>query len=332
MKRAAKITIATGVALIVLAVIGRLVLGAYAPKPVKPSAGGYLGVAEAGETTSYQPVDDFAAAVGRKPDIVLYYSTWKRPFKTRFATQVQAHGATLFVQIDPGHTSLATIASGRDDAFVRSYADQVRAYGHPVIIGFAAEMNGDWDPWGYRHTSPAVFVAAWRHVVTVFRQQGADNVIWLWTIDITEPRPGPIRLVARRYVTWVGIDGYYYERNYTFENVPAHHRRGADLHPQAHPPLGNRSRPDRRAGGEDPGPVRRGARQPPARPRLVRPGPGRRPLSPGLAARGQPGRPGGVPQGPEDLQGTQGRPVARLEDSAVRNTGGQRIPDPAPAR
>lgn len=36
MKRAAKITIATGVALIVLAVIGRLVLGAYAPKPVKP--------------------------------------------------------------------------------------------------------------------------------------------------------------------------------------------------------------------------------------------------------------------------------------------------------
>jgi hypothetical protein len=50
-KRAAKITIATGVALMVLAVIGRLVLGAYAPKPVKPSAGGYLGVAEAGETT-----------------------------------------------------------------------------------------------------------------------------------------------------------------------------------------------------------------------------------------------------------------------------------------
>jgi mannan endo-1,4-beta-mannosidase len=220
-KRAAKITIATGVALIVLAVIGRLVLGAYAPKPVKPSAGGYLGVAEAGETTSYQPVDDFAAAVGRKPDIVLYYSTWKRPFKTRFATQVQAHGATLFVQIDPGHTSLATIASGRDDAFVRSYADQVRAYGHPVIIGFAAEMNGDWDPWGYRHTPARVFVAAWRHLVTVFRQQGAGNVIWLWTVDLTEQGTGPIQdwWPGAGYVTWVGIDGYYYQRDYTFENA-----------------------------------------------------------------------------------------------------------------
>ena len=69
-------------------------------------------------------MDDFTAAVGRKPDIVLYYSTWKRPFKTPFAAQVHAHGATPFVQIDPGHTSLATIASGRDDAFVKMIANR----------------------------------------------------------------------------------------------------------------------------------------------------------------------------------------------------------------
>jgi hypothetical protein len=221
MKRAATITIAAGVALIVLGVTGRLILGAHVPKAPEPAAGGYLGVSEAGETVSYQPVDEFATAVGRKPDIVLYYGSWKESFNERFAARVHAHGATPFVQIDPGHTSLATIAAGRDDAFVKSYARQVRAYGHPVIIGFAAEMNGDWDPWGYRHTSPAVFVAAWRHVVTVFRQQGADNVIWLWTIDITEPGTGPVQdwWPGAGYVTWVGIDGYYYQRDYTFDNV-----------------------------------------------------------------------------------------------------------------
>ena len=107
--------------------------GRLRPKPAEPAAGGYLGVAEAGETVSYQPVDDFAAAIGRKPNIVLYYSSWKEAFNARFAGQVHAHGATPFVQIDPGHTSLATIASGRDDAFVRSYARQgagrVRASG-----------------------------------------------------------------------------------------------------------------------------------------------------------------------------------------------------------
>ena len=221
MKRAARITIAAGLALIVLAVAGRLILGAHVPKPVKSAAGGYLGVAEAGETASYQPVEDFATAVGRKPNIVLYYSSWSEAFNTRFARQVHAHGAMPFVQIDPGHTSLATVASGRDDAFIRSYARQVRAYGHPVIIGFAAEMNGDWDPWGYRHTPARTFVAAWRHLVTVFRQQGAGNVIWLWTVNVTDARTGPVHdwWPGAAYVTRVGIDGYYYHSSTAFSSL-----------------------------------------------------------------------------------------------------------------
>jgi hypothetical protein len=221
MKRIAKVIIAAGVALIVLAVIGRLVFGAYAPKVAKPAAGGYLGVAEAGETNSYQPVNDFAASVGRQPDIVLYYSSWKESFQARFAAEVHAHGATPFVQIDPGSTSLATIAAGHDDTYLRSYAGQVKAYGHPVIIGFAAEMNGNWDPWGYQHTSPAVFIAAWRHVVTLFRQQSATNVIWLWTVNVTEQGTGPVQdwWPGASYVTWVGIDGYYYLRSYTFDDA-----------------------------------------------------------------------------------------------------------------
>ena len=221
MKRAAKIAIAAGVALVVLAIAGRVVLGSLAPKPVTPARGGLLGVAEAGETTSYQPVEDFAAAVGRQPDIVLYYSSWKESFQRRLATAARAHGATPFVQIEPENTSLAAIAAGRDDEYLKSYAGQVRAYGHNVLIGFAAEMNADWDPWGYRHTSPAVFVAAWRHVVTVFRQQGADNVTWVWTVNVTEPGTGPVQdwWPGDSYVTWVGIDGYYYRSDYTFDNA-----------------------------------------------------------------------------------------------------------------
>jgi mannan endo-1,4-beta-mannosidase len=220
-KQAGKIITVAGAALIILAVIGRLILGAYLPKPVKPATGGYMGVAEAGETTSYQAVNQFAVAVGRQPDIVLFYSSWKESFQERFAAEVHAHGATPFVQIDPGHTSLAAIAAGHSDAYLRSYADEVKAYGHSVIIGFAAEMNGDWDPWGYRHTPAAVFVAAWRHVVTVFRQQTADNVIWLWTINITQPGTGPAQnwWPGANYVTWVGIDGYYYKRDYTFDDA-----------------------------------------------------------------------------------------------------------------
>jgi Glycosyl hydrolase family 26 len=225
MRRAGKITIAAGIALVILATIGRIILAAYAPKtpkPPEPALGGYIGVAEPGEIASYQVVSSFAASIGRQPDIVLYYSSWKEPFQERFASEVNAHGATPFVQISPGDTPLAAIAAGRSDAYLSSFADQIRAFGHPVIVGFAAEMNADWDPWGYRHTSPAVFVAAWRHIVTLFREQAADNVIWLWTINATVYGiTGPIQdwWPGASYVTWVGIDGYYYLRSDTFDDA-----------------------------------------------------------------------------------------------------------------
>ena len=39
---------------------------------------------------------------------------------------------------------------------------------------------------------PATFVAAWRHIVHLFRSEGADNVTWLWTVNADTPKSGPI--------------------------------------------------------------------------------------------------------------------------------------------
>jgi len=84
-------------------------------------------------------------------------------------------------------------------------------------------MNGYWYSWGHRHTSPAVFVAAWRHIVTVFREQGATNVTWMWTINIIDKHggiPSPARWwPGSAYVNWVGIDGYYFKPSWTFASL-----------------------------------------------------------------------------------------------------------------
>jgi len=192
---------------------------------LKPSLASYLGVYEAGVPASYRRVDEFAQAAGRSPNLVGYYSGWAEPFKTAFAREVRSHGAAPFVQIDPTGASVSAIAAGVYDAYLRSYADQVRDYGHPVVIGFGHEMNAPWYSWGYRHLSPATFVAAWRHLVTVFRQQGADNVTWLWTLQADEPGTGdPIASwwPGSKYVTWVGIDGFYYRQSDTFASVFGH--------------------------------------------------------------------------------------------------------------
>jgi hypothetical protein len=45
-------------------------------------------------------------------------------------------------------------------------------------------MNGYWYPWGHKHASPSAWIAAWRHIVTVFRAQGVDDVTWLWTVNV----------------------------------------------------------------------------------------------------------------------------------------------------
>ncbi len=182
----------------------------------------YLGVAEANEIASYQPISEFAATVGRQPNLVLYYTAIGTPFYVRLASDALAHGATTFVQVNPGSISLSAVAAGREDQYLRSFADSVRSFGHPVVIGFAPEMNASWYTWGWHHTSPATWIAAWRHVVTLFRQQGASNVTWLWTVTTDVPgMTGPIQRwwPGSAYVDWVGVDGYYYYASSTFATV-----------------------------------------------------------------------------------------------------------------
>ena len=198
-------------------------LPATAPAPITLSAspGSYLGVYENGAPLSYRPVATFAKAVRRQPRLAMYFSGWNDDFQIRFAQQAHAHGVIPLVQMEPTNISLAAIAAGRYDAYLISYADQVRAYGHPVVISFAHEMNGWWYSWGYGHTSPKVWVKAWRHLVTVFRQQGAVNVTWLWAIDRS---PLVLSVVPRywpgaSYVNWVGIDGYYFQPSDTFQTI-----------------------------------------------------------------------------------------------------------------
>jgi mannan endo-1,4-beta-mannosidase len=193
--------------------------------PAHPAS--YLGIFAKGVPDSYAPIASVANATGVRPNIALYYSGRYEKFRSIFAVQVKDNGAVPFIQMEPSNINLAAIASGAFDTYLETFATDVANYGartgQGVIIGFGHEMNGYWYSWAHRHTSPAVFVAAWRHVVNVFRQQGADDVTWLWTVNIID-RPGRIPSPApwwpgSTYVTWVGIDGYYFKSSWTFASL-----------------------------------------------------------------------------------------------------------------
>jgi hypothetical protein len=81
-------------------------------------------------------------------------------------------------------------------------------------------MNGAWYTWGYTHVSPAAYIAAWRHVVTVFRSAGATNVTWIWTVNISVAgwhMSSPATWwPGSKWVGMIGIDGYYYGASQDF--------------------------------------------------------------------------------------------------------------------
>lgn len=180
-----------------------------------------LGVYEPQSPSSYHQVSRFNEVIGRSVNLALYFSGWGEDFQLAFATAARAHGAIPVVQIDPVNVSLAAIAAGKYDGYLRSYAEAVRGYGTPVVIGFAHEPDGTWYSWSYNHESPAVWIAAWRHVVNLFHSESARNVIWLWTMNVSSTSPYPLHdwWPGRDYVTWVGLDGYYASPSDTFSSL-----------------------------------------------------------------------------------------------------------------
>lgn len=218
-----RLTVAAVVATVVLAVTGCLtpLTSQQGPAPVPAPASPLVGVYEPGAPGSWSQITQFTDATGVKPRIVSYYSSWRDPFSTSFAQAAWGHDAYVLVQLEPKGVPLASIAAGGSDAYLRSYADAVLAFGHPVILSFGHEMNGTWYPWGDGHTPSSTFVAAWRHIVRVFRAAGAANVTWLWTVNSIEGAASSLSQwwPGAAWVNWTGIDGYYYQATDSFGSV-----------------------------------------------------------------------------------------------------------------
>jgi mannan endo-1,4-beta-mannosidase len=198
-------------------------LGVCIPSPVA-LGDRYLGIAPG--LPWRQSTINFAAATGSQLGIVEDYTLFGAPFDETRACQVTQLGAVPLIQLLPRGDSLAAIADGRYDGYLSSYAAAVRAFKDPVILSFGHEMNARWWSWGYQHTRPAVFIAAWRHIWEIFAQAHVANVTWLWNVN-RDPYPGQQDSISSprqwwpggQYVNWAGIDAYFNTPTDTFTSV-----------------------------------------------------------------------------------------------------------------
>lgn len=78
--------------------------------------------------------------------------------------------------------SMQRIAAGYYDNYIIEWAKNVKKFGKPLYLRWGHEMNDPTRyPWGTSFNQPEDYVLAWRHVHQIFKEQGANNVIWVWS-------------------------------------------------------------------------------------------------------------------------------------------------------
>jgi hypothetical protein len=135
---------------------------------------------------------------GIHPELLMTFQNWSdRPMPTRILSEDQAVGIhAAMITWEPWRSppigsppavqyakqkgyANKDIADGEWDGYISQWARDVAAFPQiRVYIRLAHEMNGNWYPWSH---NPKAYVAAWRHIVQVFREEGAANARFVWS-------------------------------------------------------------------------------------------------------------------------------------------------------
>ncbi len=101
------------------------------------------------------------------------------------------------------------ITEGYYDEYIKEFAGILKSYDKPVFLRFAHEFDNPQYPWSSTGgNTPQEFIAAWKHVVKLFKEENAYKVVYVWnpwkSRDMTRYYPGD------EYVDWIGITALNY--------------------------------------------------------------------------------------------------------------------------
>ncbi len=178
---------------------------------------------------SWESIRSYAEAAGKNPAIVVFSHEWRsnRTFPLRESALIRSTGAVPYIRLmirsdtrqyqpEPLYT-LARIRDGRYDRELSAWAQDARAFGSPIIVEWGTEVNGNWFPWnGFWNRGEEGarrFSDAYRHIITLMREEGAANIIWVYHVNwnsvpssswngYSSYYPGD------EYIDWIGVSLY----------------------------------------------------------------------------------------------------------------------------
>lgn len=172
--------------------------GAYVGAWIKPGALTHAGRLEA--------VDALEKNLGRRLAIVNTYRRFDQMVGTPSDREFLAQGMTLMISWATGDNR--SIIDGEHDRLIRRQAQAIRDVGKPVLLRMRWEMDRP----NLRATmwSGQDYVAAWKRVRDIFRQEGATNVSWVWcpTAEGFQRGDAPAFYPGDDQVDWTCVDVY----------------------------------------------------------------------------------------------------------------------------
>jgi len=157
-----------------------------------------------------EPVYALESKLQRRLDIVHWFMNWGHAWDPSLVAQASLENRLPLVSWQPHQKAIPDIAAGHYDNYIRSWAHGARLHNGPIYLRPFPEMNGDWVPW---NGEPAQLVLAWQRTVMIFREEGATNVRWVWSPNVTDwPRTPENSMEAyypgEAYVDILALDGY----------------------------------------------------------------------------------------------------------------------------
>mgnify|MGYP002335966708 CR=1 FL=1 len=97
------------------------------------------------------------------------------------------------------------VAKGKYDAYLKTWAQAAAQINQPIFLRVGHEMNDPYRyPWGPHNNTAKDFISAWRHIHKVFKKEGANKIIWVWS-----PHPAygffDAFYPGNNYVDYVGV-------------------------------------------------------------------------------------------------------------------------------
>ncbi|HEX3822870.1 MAG TPA: PKD domain-containing protein [Mycobacteriales bacterium] len=186
-------------------------------------------IGPASGATEEKQITAFEATTGHQLAYTRDYLLWNSPFPTSYEQWLGARGTMPLISVKPqnlnGSTvSWASIAAAEPGSAIyaqmKSWADEVKAFGYPVYFTFNHEPEAAAsDKFGI----DTDYIAAWQNFHNVFTAEGVTNARWMWImtsfafiVPKTDPRYAWNWYPGDAYVDAIGADAY---TAYTCDNT-----------------------------------------------------------------------------------------------------------------